>query len=124
MNLKLNSKGAVMSKQYNEMSVGEGLITALEQAIEFEKGKRTKGTKITKVSIAPLPHYTAKSIKKIRNDLGLSQLTFAHVMGVSIKTIEAWESGRNEPQGPAQRMLMILEKDNHFLEKYGIVLSV
>ena len=32
-------------------------------------------------------------------------------------------AGKNDPQGPAQRMLMLLEKDNNFLEKYELILS-
>ncbi len=112
-----------MKKKYKDMTVGEGLITALQQAIDYEKGKNVKGVTSRKISIAPLPHYKAQKIKKIRNMLGLSQSTFAYVIGVSKKTVEAWESGRNEPQGPAQRMLMILEKDNKFLEKYELIMS-
>ncbi len=112
-----------MKKEYKDMAVGEGLITALEQAIDYEKGKNVKGVKSRKISIAPLPHYKAQKIKGIRSRFGLSQSTFAHVMGVSKKTVEAWESGRNEPQGPAQRMLMLLEKDNKFLEKYQLIIS-
>jgi putative transcriptional regulator len=112
-----------MNKKYKEMTVGEGLITALEQAVDYEKGKKITGVTSRKISIAPLPHYKAQKIKKIRNMLGLSQSTFAYIMGVSKKTVEAWEAGRNEPQGPAQRMLMLLEKDNKFLERYELILS-
>ncbi len=112
-----------MKKEYKDMTVGEGLITALEQAIDFEKGKNANGARSRKISIAPLPHYNAQKIKIIRSRVGLSQSTFAHVMGVSKKTVEAWEAGRNEPQGPAQRMLMLLEKDNKFLEKHQLILS-
>lgn len=112
-----------MTKKYKEMTVGEGLINALEQAVDYEKGKPVKGVTTRKISIAPLPHYKAQKIKKIRNMLGLSQATFAYVMGVSKKTVEAWESGRNDPQGPAQRMLMLFEKDNKFLEKHELILT-
>ncbi len=112
-----------MKKKYKDMTVGEGLITALEQAIDYERGKPVKGVTSRKISIAPLPHYNAQKIKDIRTGLGLTQSTFAHVMGVSKKTVEAWESGRNEPKGPAQRMLMFFEKDNKFLEKYGLIMS-
>ena len=112
-----------MKKKYKDMTVGEGLITALEQAVDYEKGKDVKGVRSRRISIAPLPHYKARKIKNIRNMLGLSQSTFAYVMGVSKKTVEAWESGRNEPQGPAQRMLMLLEKDNKFLEKHELIMS-
>jgi putative transcriptional regulator len=108
-------------KDYKDMTVGEGLIAALKQAVDYEKGKPVKGVKATKISIAPLSRYKAKEIKQIRNKVRLSQSTFAHVLGVSKKTVEAWESGRNEPQGPAKRILMLLEKDNNLLEKYGLI---
>ena len=110
-----------MTKSYKKLSVGEGLITALEQAIDFEKGKKVKGVKRNKISVAPLPHYKGNKIKEIRNKLGLTQSTFAHIIGVSIKTIEAWESGRNEPQGPAQRILFLLERDDNLLKRYKLV---
>jgi len=110
-----------MTKSYKKLSVGEGLITALEQAVDYEKGKRVKGIKSNTIRVAPLPHYKGNKIKEIRKKLGLTQSTFAYILGVSIKTVEAWESGRNDPQGPAQRMLFFLEKDNKFLEKYKLV---
>ncbi len=110
-------------KNYKDMSVGEGLITALRQAVDYEKGKEVKGVKTRTITVAPLPQYKAARIKQIRNKLGLSQVLFAYVIGVSKKTVEAWESGRNIPQGPAQRMLMLLEKDEHLLEKHGLILS-
>ncbi len=109
--------------KYKDITVGEGLIAALQQAIDYEKGKIVEGVKSTKISIAPLPHYKAQAIKQIRNKVRLSQSTFAHVLGVSKKTVEAWESGRNEPQGPAKRILMLLEKDNKFIERYELIVQ-
>ncbi|HON80240.1 MAG TPA: helix-turn-helix domain-containing protein [Spirochaetota bacterium] len=99
------------------------IIKGLNEAVDHEKGINVKGLKRKKVSISPLPHYTSIKIKEIRNRLNLSQPTFAKILGVSIKTIEAWESGKNIPQGPAQRMLSLLEKDNNLLEKYKIIVS-
>jgi putative transcriptional regulator len=119
---KMNKEKEKESK-YKDITVGEGLITALQQAIDYEKGKIIEGVKSTKISIAPLPHYKAQAIKQIRNKVRLSQSTFAHVLGVSKKTVEAWESGRNEPQGPAQRILMLLEKDSKFIEKYELIVQ-
>ena len=119
---KMNKEKEKESK-YKDITVGEGLITALQQAIDYEKGKIVEGVKSTKISIAPLPHYKAQAIKQIRNKVRLSQSTFAHVLGVSKKTVEAWESGRNEPQGPAKRILMLLEKDNKFIERYELIVQ-
>ena len=48
------------------------------------------------VTVAELPQYHDKEIKQIREDLSLTQKNFAFVLGVSPKTVEAWESERVE----------------------------
>jgi putative transcriptional regulator len=110
-----------MKKAYKDLTIGENLINSLEEAIKFEKGEKVKGLKSQTITVAPLPDYKGKEIKEIRNKLGLTQSIFAYVFGVSKKTVEAWESGRNHPAGPAQRMLSILEKDKSILKKYKLV---
>lgn len=54
------------------------------------------------MTVLPLKEYEATDIKKIRNDIGATQVVFASIMGVSKKTVEAWEAGRNKPDGPAR----------------------
>jgi putative transcriptional regulator len=106
----------------NKVDIYESLITGLKQAIDYEKGKKVKGINVRKVTVKPVPSFTAKEIKTIRNKTNLSLSTFALVLGVSQKTVEAWESGRNEPMGPAQRMLSLIS-DKKFLEKYKIIME-
>ena len=110
-----------MKKNYKDLTIGESIINSLEDAVKHEKGEKVKGIKTHTLIVAPLPDYRGKEIKKIRNQLGLTQSIFAYIFGVSIKTVEAWESGRNQPAGPAQRMLSILEKDKMFLKKYKLI---
>lgn len=106
-----------MSKNNEAFS---SIITGLNQALDYEKGK-LPSVKRKKVTISPLQEYKGEKIRAIRNTLNLSQMIFAEAIGVSKKTVEAWESGRNKPQGPALRMLQILEEDNHFLEIHNII---
>lgn len=110
-----------MKKNYKDLTIGESIISSLEEAIKYEKGKKIKGLKSHTINIASIPDYRGKEIKEIRNELGLTQSVFAHVLGVSKKTVEAWESGKNQPAGPAQRMLSLLEQDKSFLKKYKLV---
>jgi putative transcriptional regulator len=63
----------------------------------------------------------AADIKRIRNNLNLSQSLFSELLGVSVKTVEAWEAGRNVPVGPAQRMLGLLEKKPELLNEYMLI---
>jgi len=101
-------------------NVFESIMTGLNQAIQYENGTLT-GVRRRKVTISPLPEYKADKIRSIRNTLNLSQMIFSEAIGVSIKTVEAWESGRNKPQGPALRMLQLLETDSSFLEEHKII---
>ena len=40
----------------------------------------------------------------------MTQSVFAKYMGVSPKTVEAWELGRTHPTGPAYRLIDILSE--------------
>lgn len=98
------------------MNVYDSIIKGLNEAIAYEKGQ-LRGVKRHVVKIAPLPNYKAREIKRIRLNLNLSQAAFANIIGVSPKTVEAWESGRNIPQGPSQRMLELLDKNGSSIIK-------
>lgn len=90
------------------MTVFDNIVKGLNEAIQHEKGQ-LKATRHF-IMVKPLPNYKAKDIKNIRVKLKLPQSTFAQIVGVSHKTIEAWESGRNIPNGPSQRILELLDK--------------
>lgn len=87
-------------------SLFEDLKEGLEQAIAFEKGTGKAKTKT--YMILPVKEYTNKEIREIRMKAGMTQSVFASYMGVSKKTVEAWECGRTHPTGPAYRLLDIL----------------
>ncbi len=53
-------------KDYKEMTVGEGLITALEQAVDYEKDKKITGVTSRKVTIGPgIARRTAKNCGRV-----------------------------------------------------------
>lgn len=101
------------------MSVFEEIKTSLNQAIEYEKGNIKAPTKV--MSITPVESFTAKEIKEIRNNTGLTQVLFAKFLGVSKKTVEAWEAGINRPNGSACRLLTLTKTDPSFPSRFGIV---
>lgn len=47
-------------------------------------------------------------IKGLRNKLDFTQVVFASVLGVSIKTVEKWEQGSVEPRDMVKKFLYIL----------------
>lgn len=102
------------------MSVFDKIRTGLEEAIAYEQGTLDAPTK--KMTVQPVSHYDAVEIKSIRTNMGMTQAVFAEFMGVSVKTVEAWESGRNHPIGSACRLLYLAKADPTFPQKAGIVL--
>ena len=101
------------------MSVFDEIKTGLNEAIEYEKGNLKAKTRT--LSIEPVGVFTSSEIKSIRNSTGLTQKLFAKYMGVSVKTVEAWEAGRNHPDGAACRLLSLTKKDPSFPVNSGIV---
>lgn len=99
----------------------KNIQTGLSDALAYERGD-TKRAHSSAVTVAALPAYSASQIKDIRTNLSLTQKMFAYVIGVSEKTVEAWEAGRNTPQGPAQRFLSVLDSGGRdFLRQYGMI---
>ncbi len=58
--------------------------------------------------IAPVREYNGEEVKAIRKTANMTQTTLAEFLGVSKKAVEAWESGRNMPSGPACRLLSMI----------------
>lgn len=62
-----------------------------------------------------IPHrrtvMTSVDVKALRERLGLTQNEFSGMIGVSIKTLQNWEQGRREPEGPAKALLRVVEKE-------------
>src|SRR5580698_4253719 len=51
----------------------------------------------------------ASGVRVIRERTSLSQSEFAHLIGVSVKTLQNWEQDRRRPTGPAAALLSIIE---------------
>ena len=71
-----------------------------------KRGLLTKRNKF--LAVADLNEISAEDIKKLRLRLRLSSGMFASVMGVSEKTVEAWERGTNMPSGSSLRLMNML----------------
>ena len=41
----------------------------------------------------------------------MTQQVFASFLDVSVKTVEAWETGRTHPTGPAYRLMYLLSRN-------------
>lgn len=101
------------------MAAFDKIKAGLEEAIAYEK-KEIKA-KVTVMSVQPVDTFAPEDIRTIRVNTGLTQVVFAKYMGVSVKTVEAWEAGRNHPEGAACRLLTLTRNDPTFPRRSGII---
>ncbi|GHV05854.1 hypothetical protein AGMMS50229_09620 [Campylobacterota bacterium] len=93
----------------------ESLKRGLEQALAHTKGEITLRTMVVERKSA----VDKAEIKQIRNGIGLTQAQFASKLGVSHKTVEAWERGQNKPSGASLRLLEIVRENPQVIAKYA-----
>ena len=101
-------------------SVYESIMTGLNEALQDAESKKPI-LKRNKITVEPVKIYSADEIKKIRNSMGMSQKSFASYIGVSDKTVEAWEAGTNHPSGAASRILNMMEIDKDLIIRFPFV---
>jgi len=80
----------------------------MEKLLNIEKLKKSK--KFVYYHDESKQIVTSAFVKKLRIDLKMSQSVFASVLGVTKKTIEKWEQGKNPVSGPAAKLLFLVQK--------------
>lgn len=98
-----------------EKSYAASLKAGLEDAVAFIGGDRSRGRVV--VREAQVPAYKPEDVVRTRKALNLTQSALAFAMGVSTRTVEAWETGRNTPSGLACRMLYLLDSDHSLVDR-------
>lgn len=95
------AKKRVMNDIERDLLEGfEGLLTALKKDRPLAE---TLTCRRIALNLAPR-RYTAERVKATRRLLHVSQTLFAHFLGVSVKTVRAWEQGR-APSDIASRFM-------------------
>jgi len=78
------------------------LVKSVKQAGRIKRGE-AKASRKTR--------FRAADVKAIRDALGKSQSEFALMIGVSVSTLQNWEQGRRQPEGPARALLRVAAKN-------------
>ena len=85
----------------SDRDIGSEILEGIEEIKAYKTGKMSLKTRELSLPSEP---------KIIRSKLKLSQSAFAALLGVSTRTLQDWEQGRREPQGPAIALLRIAEQ--------------
>ena len=64
--------------------------------------KASKAARRTRVKIP--------AVVAARNASGLSQVQFAQLLGISVRTLQKWEQGEREPSGAARSLIRIAQR--------------
>lgn len=86
------------------------VVQGLEQAAAHARGEDV-GARVTTVRVPSPPKLrTGRQIVAMRRNIKCSQSTFARMLNVSVKTVQAWEQGTRKPSDAALKLLAIAEK--------------
>jgi len=94
-----------MSKSAERPALVERLKTGLEEGVQFARDELTLRT--TEVPALP-PALRPQEVRRLRQQLNMSQGVFARMLNVSPKTVQSWEQGERKPSQAALRLLQIL----------------
>lgn len=95
-----------MSNAYDMISAS---LNEIIDNLETSNGSNLKQTVLT-IDVNTVRTFTPSEIKNIRLENNLTQNLLAKFLCVSKKTVEAWEAGKNKPNGPSSRLLELLSQ--------------
>ncbi len=112
-NLEFNSSLSQEQIEDNFKNVNffDEVMEGLEEALAYEKGTATAETIARKRTLPNI------DVFEIRNSLSMTQRAFAAILGVSCRTVEAWECGKSNPTPTAKKLMFLISQDHSLIQK-------
>jgi DNA-binding transcriptional regulator YiaG len=93
---------------------GREIVASLAEAVAVERAGVDPASRFTvRTVVAPPPasKYDGRSVRAARDLIGVSQAIFAHLLGVSVMLVRAWEQDQRSPALWARRLLDEVRRD-------------
>lgn len=100
-----------IEENFKNVDFFSGIMDGLQEALAFSKGKAAAETFVRKSSLPEV------DISVLRVSLSMTQRAFAEILGVSCRTVEAWESGKSTPTPTAKKLMYLIQTDPSLLQK-------
>ncbi|MBQ5385302.1 MAG: helix-turn-helix domain-containing protein [Treponema sp.] len=100
-----------IADNFKNISFFDGLMQGLNEALAYEKGNARAETYSRKQNLPEV------NVAKERASLNMTQKAFAALIGVSKRTVEAWECGKCTPSPTARKLIHLLSVEPSLVEK-------
>ena len=100
-----------IEENFKEVDFFSGIAEGLNEALAYEKGKASAETFARKQA---LPNV---NVLEVRTALSMTQKAFANVLGVSRRTVEAWECGKSTPTPTAKKLIFLIQEDHSLVDR-------
>jgi putative transcriptional regulator len=115
------AKPSARPKAEEGTPLGRKILASLHEVLDATKAGGPIEDRLTvrevRLDLAPRP-YAGPDVKRVRDQMKLSQAVFAMFLGVSPQTVKAWEQGQREPSDMARRFLEEIEAaPDHWKER-------
>ena len=100
-----------IDENFKNIDFFSGIKEGLEEALQYEQGKASAETFARKSS---LPNV---NVSAVRTSLSMTQKAFASMLGVSPRTVEAWECGKTTPTPTAKKLIFLIQNDHSLVNK-------
>lgn len=100
-----------IENNFRDIDFFSGVMDGLQEALAYKKGKAAAETFVRKKSLPAI------NVAEIRFSLSMTQKAFAEILGVSCRTVEAWESNKSTPSPTAKKLMFLIQEDHSLIKK-------
>ncbi len=100
-----------IAENFKDFDLTAALHDTLDEIEAYQRGEDVPGMVVHERT---LPDVDAAQIRK---SLSMTQRAFADILGVSCRTVEAWESGRSNPAPTARKLMYLIQEDHSLVQK-------